>query len=151
MDFSPPPDFGEMRIKAEQEERKAALERRRAKIREDLSDPNLDARQKRTNQDVLSFDRGTLKKIAVNVEDLERASKDVLHFTQVVDSYVHKCENHIGGNNGEVSKWFENAKTVLLALNEMKQLEDSVKLDERPIVWAVGSVITQIKDAESKL
>jgi hypothetical protein len=117
-----PPDFAQGRINK-------ARAKRHAELTERLTTANLEAVRDQANAGIASFNKGTLKKAASpNYDARVRAfdSGETLRITQVVDSAVHTCEKHIGGNNGEVSKWFENAKTVLLALNEMRQLQGTV-------------------------
>jgi regulator of PEP synthase PpsR (kinase-PPPase family) len=104
---------------------------RLTRLRERLSDASLKAVQDQISAEVSSFEKSTLLPIipVIASEDRTSESSQALLLTQITDSYIHKCDNNIAySSNAKISQWFENAKTVLLLLNTMNQLRDSVKL-----------------------
>lgn len=118
-----PADYGQSRLLKKKSERLARLN-------EKLSIENVAAVKERALEELLAFSKNTLKRPRVTVTDADIAKdtkiNTALDIDKIASFYASKCDKHINDPDGEISQWFQNAKTVLLALDEMNQLVDFV-------------------------
>jgi hypothetical protein len=149
-------DMGLLMLQVDQEERQAKLEARLAKIDKETAPLKVIARQKKLNQELRSFSTSTLKEVLTVVagKDESSESAQVLLLTQVVDSYVHRCEKYIGDDNTDVSQWFNTAKKTLLALREMEHFQGNLEMDSIHSIkygLMINAIIHKIREIESSL